>query len=107
MSADELDPLEAPTGGWVRPKPAPARVPATPAQEDVLTADEVAAILHVDRKMVYEFAGRGEIPCRRLGRHRGIPRRKPRRDRLTAVGRLTRACRLSSDRPRRALRPRG
>jgi excisionase family DNA binding protein len=35
---------------------------------DVLTADEVAEILRVDRKTVYDGAGRGEIPCRRLGK---------------------------------------
>ena len=35
---------------------------------DVLTADEVAELLRVDRKTVYDGAGRGEIPCRRLGK---------------------------------------
>ena len=69
MSADEHDPLEeATTAVWVRPEPVPAPVPTAAPQGDVLTADEVAAILRVDRKTVYEFAGRGEIPCRRLGR---------------------------------------
>lgn len=33
-----------------------------------LTADEVAALLGVDRQTVYDYAGRGEIPHRRLGR---------------------------------------
>jgi len=67
MSADEHDPLEeAPTGVWVRPDSAEP-VPAPP-HGDVLTACEVAAILRVDRKTVYEFAGRGEIPHRRLGK---------------------------------------
>jgi excisionase family DNA binding protein len=35
----------------------------------VLTVDEVAALLRVNRKTVYELIGRGEIPgARRLGR---------------------------------------
>ena len=35
---------------------------------DVMTADEVAALLRLDRKTVYDYAGRGEIPCQRLGK---------------------------------------
>jgi excisionase family DNA binding protein len=35
---------------------------------EVLSANEVAAFLKVDRKTVYDYAARGEIPCRRLGR---------------------------------------
>ena len=35
---------------------------------DVLTADEVAELLRLDRKTVYDYAGRGEIPCQRLGK---------------------------------------
>lgn len=35
---------------------------------DILDADEVAAMLGLNRKTVYEAAGRGEIPCRRVGR---------------------------------------
>jgi excisionase family DNA binding protein len=35
---------------------------------EVLTADEVAALLRVNRKTIYEAAQRGEIPHRRLGR---------------------------------------
>lgn len=77
MSPDELD--EAPTDLWIR-STAPKRSPPPPAplrsgkagpdagEGDVLSADEVADILRIDRKTVYEFAGRGEIPCRRLGR---------------------------------------
>jgi excisionase family DNA binding protein len=69
MSADERDPLEeAPTSVWIRPEPSEPPPQTAPPQRDVLTADEVADILRVDRKTVYEFAGRGEIPCRRLGR---------------------------------------
>jgi len=35
---------------------------------DVMTADEVAVFLGVDRNTVYEFAGRGVIPHQRLGK---------------------------------------
>lgn len=35
---------------------------------DVMRAVEVAAFLEVGRNTVYEGAGRGEIPCRRVGR---------------------------------------
>ncbi|HKA87336.1 MAG TPA: helix-turn-helix domain-containing protein [Haliangiales bacterium] len=35
---------------------------------EVMTADEVAAFLGVDRKTVYEAAWRGEMPHRRIGR---------------------------------------
>jgi excisionase family DNA binding protein len=42
---------------------------------EVMTADEVAAFLGVDRNTVYEYAARGTIPHRRLGKrmlfHRG------------------------------------
>ncbi len=34
----------------------------------VLTASEVAKLLRVDRKTIYEAAQRGHIPHRRLGR---------------------------------------
>lgn len=36
--------------------------------EDMLTADEVAELLGLNRKTVYEYATAGEIPCKRLGR---------------------------------------
>lgn len=35
---------------------------------DVMTAAEVGAFLGLSRNSVYEAAGRGEIPCRRVGR---------------------------------------
>jgi excisionase family DNA binding protein len=35
---------------------------------DVLTADEAAAFLGVDRNTVYDYAGRGAIPHQRLGK---------------------------------------
>jgi excisionase family DNA binding protein len=34
----------------------------------ILSADQVAELLHVDRKTVYQAAQRGDIPHRRLGR---------------------------------------
>jgi excisionase family DNA binding protein len=34
----------------------------------VMTADEVAAFLGVDRKTVYDYANRGQIPCQKLGK---------------------------------------
>ncbi|MEJ7599238.1 MAG: helix-turn-helix domain-containing protein [Kofleriaceae bacterium] len=37
-------------------------------RSDVMTADEVAEYLGVDRNTVYEYAARGEIPHRRLGK---------------------------------------
>lgn len=41
--------------------------PPTQAAE-VLNADEVAVFLRVDRKTVYDYAKRGQIPHRRLGK---------------------------------------
>ncbi len=38
------------------------------AEREVLTADEVAEFLGVDRNTVYEYANRGQIPHQRLGR---------------------------------------
>jgi excisionase family DNA binding protein len=45
-------------------------VEAAPAQptSDVMTADEVAVFLGVDRTTVYDFAARGVIPHQRLGK---------------------------------------
>ena len=41
----------------------------TPTGEpEVMDADELAVFLGVDRKTVYDYAGRGEIPHRRLGK---------------------------------------
>ena len=37
-------------------------------QSDVMTADEVATYLGVDRNTVYEYAARGVIPHKRLGK---------------------------------------
>lgn len=38
------------------------------ATKDVMTADEVAVFLGVDRNTVYDFAHRGVIPHQRLGK---------------------------------------
>lgn len=35
---------------------------------ECLSVEECAAFLGVDRKTVYDYAGRGVIPCRRLGK---------------------------------------
>lgn len=45
---------------------APLAVPAPPT--DVMTVREVAALLRLDRKTVYDAAARGELPARRVGR---------------------------------------
>jgi excisionase family DNA binding protein len=52
---------------------APARGPADSAtggdsDAEVMNAEDVAAFLGVDRNTVYDYAGRGTIPCRRLGK---------------------------------------
>lgn len=51
--------------------PAPPKSEAQPtptATTDVMTADDVAAFLGVDRNTVYDFAGQGVIPHQRLGK---------------------------------------
>jgi hypothetical protein len=35
---------------------------------EVMSAQDVAAFLGIDRNTVYDYAGRGTIPCRRLGK---------------------------------------
>ena len=42
--------------------------PGAPVDLEILTADEVARLLGVDRKTVYRAARQGEIPHRRIGR---------------------------------------
>ncbi len=51
------------SGGRLQP-PLPGLAPVG----DIMTADEVAEFLRLDRKTVYDYAGRGEIPCQRLGK---------------------------------------
>ncbi len=58
---------EAPTDLWIRPTP-PSRPPPLLPPVDVLNANEVAALLRVGRKTVYDAAGRGHMPHRRLGK---------------------------------------
>ena len=50
------------------PAPLPFQLPVAEANRDVMTADEVAAFLGVDRNTVYDYAGRGVIPHQRLGK---------------------------------------
>ncbi len=42
--------------------------PRTAPEADIMTADEVAAFLGVDRNTVYDYAGRGVIHHQRLGK---------------------------------------
>lgn len=48
--------------------PEPVAVVADTTTRDVMTADEVAEFLGVDRNTVYDFASRGVIPHQRLGK---------------------------------------
>lgn len=52
------------------PNPSAEPVPlvADATTRDVMTADEVAEFLGVDRNTVYDFASRGVIPHQRLGK---------------------------------------
>ncbi len=59
--------LKAHTHGAVAPAP-PRPLDVGPLERDVMTADEVAAFLGVDRNTVYDYAGRGVIPHQRLGK---------------------------------------
>lgn len=52
---------------YAQPQRAIAAVPIEPNAE-VMTADEVAAFLGIDRNTVYEYAGRGVIPHKRIGK---------------------------------------
>ena len=53
----------------LQPSPALLALPsADEPNRDVMTADEVAAFLGVDRNTVYDYAGRGVIPHQRLGK---------------------------------------
>lgn len=47
---------------------APLPLQVTGREKEVMTADEVAAFLGVDRNTVYDYAGRGVIPHQRLGK---------------------------------------
>lgn len=52
------------TPGGALPPPAVCDAPTS----DVMTADQVAEFLGVDRTTVYDFAARGVIPHQRLGK---------------------------------------
>jgi excisionase family DNA binding protein len=58
--------LEA--AGGIEPEPPPMLAVPTDDDREVMTADEVAAFLGVDRNTVYDYAGRGVIPHQRLGK---------------------------------------
>jgi excisionase family DNA binding protein len=45
-----------------------AHTSAAHTEHECLTVDEVAKLLRLNRKTVYEAAARQQIPCRRLGR---------------------------------------
>src|SRR5689334_18433598 len=69
-----LEFLKARIGGQMQE---PAALPLQAAQPsgsgpepepEVMTADQVAAFLGVDRNTVYDYAGRGVIPHQRLGK---------------------------------------
>ena len=61
--------LKARQGGPTTNDPPTTRpLAATESDRDVMTADEVAAFLGVDRNTVYDYAGRGVIPHQRLGK---------------------------------------
>lgn len=40
----------------------------------VYSADQLAELLGLDRKTVYDYAARGAIPCKRLGKRVLFPR---------------------------------
>lgn len=50
-----------------RPR-APPQTDTHSQEQECITADELAIWMGVNRKTVYEYAARGVIPCRRLGR---------------------------------------
>jgi excisionase family DNA binding protein len=52
----------------VRGAPTLATEARVSTPNDVLTADEAAALLRVGRNQLYEAVSRGEIPHRRIGR---------------------------------------
>jgi excisionase family DNA binding protein len=59
--------VESPNAPTAQLQPVPA-IAEPPPTKDVMTADEVAVFLGVDRNTVYDFASRGVIPHQRLGK---------------------------------------
>jgi excisionase family DNA binding protein len=57
--------LQSPEGSCAT---SPPLVSVTAAAREVISADEVATFLGVNRKTVYDAANRGQLPSRRLGR---------------------------------------
>ena len=60
--------LKAQLGETAPATPHPRPLELVAPDRDVMTADEVAAFLGVDRNTVYDYAGRGVIPHQRLGK---------------------------------------
>ena len=59
--------IQAP-GGAPRPTPADGGSRVRLTRDEVMTASEVADLLHLPVSTVYYLARRGELPARRLGR---------------------------------------
>jgi len=51
------------------------RPDATPLPRIAYTVAEAAALLRVSQTEVYRMTERGELPCKRIGRRKFIPRR--------------------------------
>ncbi len=62
-----LDPPDSDSAGPARAKRLPPN-PRGAGDPDVMTVDEVAELLRVNRKTVYELVRQGLIPVRRVGR---------------------------------------
>jgi excisionase family DNA binding protein len=73
-----LDALLTPVGRETEPGSASPTAPILWGERldgDVLLAPEVAQLLRMNLKTVYELAKAGELPCWRLGRHFRFSRR--------------------------------
>jgi excisionase family DNA binding protein len=72
MSVDDTSVPTAGRGDAAAQEPMRNASPGHAADDEsdaqVMSADDVAAFLGVDRNTVYDYAGRGTIPCRRLGK---------------------------------------
>jgi excisionase family DNA binding protein len=60
--------LKAKLEGAAGVEPPAPPLTITESDKEVMTADEVAAFLGVDRNTVYDYANRGVIPHQRLGK---------------------------------------
>lgn len=66
-SIDSTEPRNDPRGGALTTRAA-ENASDSDSEAEVMSAEDVAAFLGVDRNTVYDYAGRGTIPCRRLGK---------------------------------------